>query len=691
MTKPIYPHTHTVDQNDDYHGTLVADPYRWLEETDSPQTRDWIEAQNALTFDFLARIPARDGIRRRLTELWDYAKASAPVERGGRYFQLRNTGLQNQDVLYVMDAPDGEARVLLDPNTLSADGTVALTGWSPSDDGRWLAYATSASGSDWLTWRVRDVTTGQDLSDLIEWSKFSGAAWRKDGSGFYYARYDPPVSGQDYTGVNYYQKLYFHRLSEPQAQDVLVYDRPDQKEWGFSAGVSEDGRYLILTVWQGTDVRNRLFYQDLQSAGPIVELIPELEAAYHFVGNDGPLFYFRTDLDAPRGRLIAVDISRPDKSAWRTLIPESADTLEFVTMIHDELVALYLHDAYHLLRRFDLQGRLLADIALPTLGSIPSTGEFFNLTGRRTDDVMFYGFSSFLYPLTIYRYDFDQGKSELLFAPPLNFDAGQYITRQVFVTSKDGTRIPMFLTHRCDLKLDGRNPTLLYGYGGFNISTVPAFIVSRLIWLEVGGVLASANLRGGGEYGEDWHKAGMLHNKQNVFDDFVSCAEYLIAEKVTSTPGLAIMGGSNGGLLVGACLTQRPELFGAAVPFVGVMDMLRFHRFTIGWAWVSDYGSADDPEQFQTLYRYSPLHNLKPGTCYPATLIVTGDHDDRVVPGHSFKFAAALQAAQAGDAPALIRIQTRAGHGLGKPTAILIEEATDVYAFLVEVLGIDRT
>lgn len=690
MTKLAYPYTHVVDQIDNYHGTIVADPYRWLEETDSPQTREWIEAQNALTFGFLARIAGRDGIRRRLSELWDYAKASAPVKRGGCYFQLRNTGLQNQDVLYVMDTPDGEGRVLLDPNELSADGTVALTDWSLSDDGRWLAYAASASGSDWRVWRVREVSTGRDLPDLIEWSKFSGAAWRHDGSGFYYARYDAPIPGKDYTGVNYYQKLYFHRLGEPQAEDMLVYERPDQKEWGFSADVSEDGQYLILTVWQGTDVRNRLFYQQLQPAGPVVEMIPDLEAAFHFVGNDGPLFYLRTDLDAPRGRLIAIDANRPDKAAWRTIIPEGADTLESVNMVHDEFVALYLHDGYCLLKRFDRQGNPLADIVLPTLGSIPSTGQFFNLTGRRGDDEMFYGFASFLYPVTIYRYDFSLGQSELVFAPPLDFDAGRYTTRQVFVTSLDGTCVPMFLTHRRDLELDGQNPTLLYGYGGFNIPAVPAFVVSRLIWLEMGGVFASANLRGGGEYGEEWHRAGMLDKKQNVFDDCIACAEYLIAEKVTSAGKLAIMGGSNGGLLVGACLTQRPDLFGAAVPFVGVMDMLRFHKFTIGWAWVSDYGSADDPEQFRTLYRYSPLHNIKPGTRYPATLIVTGDHDDRVVPGHSFKFAAALQAAQAGEAPALIRVQTKAGHGLGKPTAILIEEATDVYAFLAEAVGIGR-
>ena len=687
MTTFAYPETRTVDQVDDYHGTPVADPYRWLEDPDSPETRTWIEAQNRLTFGFLGRIPEREGLRQRLTELWDYARAWAPVKRGGRYFQLRNSGLQNQDVLYVLEALDAEPRVLLDPNTLSSDGTVALTGWSVSPDGRWLAYATSAAGSDWLTWRVRDVDSGQDLTDAIEWSKFSGAAWRQDSSGFYYSAYDPPAPGEDFTGTNYYQKLYFHRLGQPQAEDELVYERPDQKEWGFSAEVTEDGRYLILEVWQGTDVRNRLFYQDLEADGPVVGLISELEAAYHFVGNDGPLFYLRTDLDAPRGRLVAVDANHPHRDGWRTLVPQAEDVLESLAMVHDEFVALYLHDAHHRLARFDLAGSPLGEIQLPTLGSIPSNGSFLNLTGRREDDELFYGFWSFLYPVTIYRYDFEAEASEQVFSPPLDFAAGPYVTRQVFVTSGDGTQVPMFLTHRRDLALDGQNPTLLVGYGGFNISLVPSFAVSRLIWLERGGVLASANLRGGGEYGESWHQAGMLHNKQNVFDDAIACAEYLIAEGITSSAKLAIMGGSNGGLLVGACITQRPELFGAAVPLVGVMDMLRFHRFTIGWAWVSDYGNAEEDEaQFRTLLAYSPLHNVQPGSSYPATLVLTGDHDDRVVPGHSFKFAAALQAAQAGEAPVLIRIQTRAGHGFGKPTAIQIEEAADIWAFLTEVL-----
>ncbi|MFN8475488.1 MAG: prolyl oligopeptidase family serine peptidase [Anaerolineae bacterium] len=684
-----YPTTQTVDQIDDYHGIRVADPYRWLEDTDAPETRAWIETQNALTFDFLSCIPSRDGIRRRLTELWDIPTRWAPVKRGGRYFQLRNTGLQNQDALYVMDALDGEARILLDPNALSADGAVALTSWSVSDDGQWLAYATSAGGSDWLTWRVRDVSRGEDLPDLIEWSKFSGASWRKDGSSFYYGRYDAPAPGQDLLGVNYNQKVYFHARGTSQAQDSLVYERPDQKEWGFAPIVSDDGRYLVLHVSQGTDVRRRLFYQDLVAGGPVVELIPDLEAAYWFVGNAGPLFYFETDLDAPRGRLIAIDTANPGKAYWRTVIPESEDTLEHVEIAHGEFVALYLHDAHHQLRRFAKDGTPLGHIPLPTLGAIPLYFNRLQLSSRQEDDELFFAFWSFLYPVSVYRYDFTRGDSDVLYAPPLRMDTARYVTRQVFATSKDGTRIPMFLTHREDLPLDGQNPTLLYGYGGFNISLTPNFQAGRLGWLDMGGVLAWANLRGGGEYGETWHRAGMLDNKQNAFDDFIACAEYLIEQKVTSPAKLAIQGGSNGGLLVGAALNQRPDLFGAALPAVGVMDMLRFQKFTIGWAWVSDYGSSDDADGFRTLYAYSPLHNLKPGTRYPAVLVTTGDHDDRVVPGHSFKYAAALQAAQAGDAPVLIRIQTRAGHGMGKPTAMLIEETADQWAFLTHALGME--
>lgn len=683
MTRLAYPSTRTVDQVDDYHGTLVADPYRWLEDVDSPETLDWIRRQNELTFSFLESIPACAKIRERLTELWNFPKAAAPHKHGGRYFQLRNSGLQNQDVLYLLDSLHAAPVLLLDPNALSADGTIALNTWSVSKDGRWLAYALSASGSDWLTWRVRDVNTSEDLPEVIEWSKFSGAAWLEDNSGFYYERYAPPAEGKTFQGANYNQQLYFHRLNTPQSDDILIYERPDHKEWGFASAVSDDGRYLILQVWEGTDTRNRLFYQDLQAGGGVVELIAELEAGYAFVGNDGPVFYFRTDLDAPRGRLIAIDSANPSRENWRTFIPQSVDVLESVSLVHDQFIALYLHDAHHKIERFDLTGHPLGEITLPTLGSL------LMLTGERKDDELFYTFNSFVVPPQVYHYDFTSDTSEVFWSPALRFDPSPYETHQAFVTSQDGTRVPLFLVHRQGLVKDGSHPTLLYGYGGFNISLTPGFAISRLTWLEIGGVLAVANLRGGGEYGEEWHQAGMFERKQNVFDDFIACAEYLIADKITSTPKLAIHGGSNGGLLVGACMIQRPDLFGAAAPAVGVMDMLRFHKFTIGWAWVSDYGSADDAEQFKTLYAYSPLHNLRPGTHYPATLVITADHDDRVVPGHSFKFAAALQAAQSGDAPTLVRIQTKAGHGLGKPTMIMIEEQADLWTFLARVLGLE--
>jgi prolyl oligopeptidase len=688
--KLTYPTTLTIDQFDNYHGTLVADPYRWLEDVDSPETLDWVKRQNELTFGFLEQLPAREQLRQRLTALWDFPKAQAPEKRGGRYFMLRNSGLQNQYVLFVFEALDAPPRLLLDPNTLSEDGTVALNAWEASPDGKWLAYATSASGSDWQTWRIRSVDTGQDLPETIEWSKFSSATWLPDSSGFFYARYDAPQAGEEFQSANYFHKLYFHRRGTPQDSDTLTYERPDKKEWGFGAQVSEDGRYLVINVWLGTDIRNLIFYRHLQG-GDFVELIDNLEASYIFLGNDDALFYFRTDLDAPRGRLIAIDTTLPDKSSWRTLIPERQQVLESVKMVNDQFVAVYNRDAHHEIWRFGLDGKPLGEIPLPTLGTIATNFEYV-VSGKRSDQELFYGFTSFLFPLSIYRYDFTNNTSQCLFTPLLAFDTGRYETRQVFVRSKDGTQIPLFLTHKKGLVLDGQNPTFLYGYGGFSVSLMPGFATHRLAWLEMGGVYAHAILRGGAEYGEAWHQAGMLHNKQNVFDDFIACAEWLIAEKITSTPKLAINGGSNGGLLVGACMTQRPDLFGACLPDVGVLDMLRFHKFTIGWAWVSDYGSADDPEQFNTLYAYSPLHNLKPGTKYPPTLVTTADHDDRVVPGHSFKFAAALQAAQAaqaGEAPVLIRIQTKAGHGFGKPTTILIEELADKYAFLVWALNLD--
>ena len=684
-----YPTARKSDVVDDYHGTKVADPYRWLEDPDSPESRAWIEAENRLTNAYLADIPARATIRDRLTKLWNYPKFGAPFRKAGRYFFFKNDGLQNQSVLYKQASLSANPETLLDPNLLSEDGTVALSTLAVSDDGRLLAYGTAASGSDWEEFRVRDVATGQDRPDHLKWIKFSGASWTKDGAGFFYSRYPEPTD-KALTDVNRFQRLYYHRLGTDQPQDVLVYERPDQPDWGMNAEVTDDGRYAVLNVWLGTDRRNRIYYLDLKSAkrptvkGEVVRLLDEFDASYAFVGNDGPVFYFLTDLDAPRKRVIAIDTRHPERARWRELIPQGPDVLESVQMIHDTFVANYMHDAASRLRLFGLDGRILKDLELPTLGSIGS------ITGERKDDEMFYAFTSFLYPTTIFRYDFRSGATSVFKAPTIDFDPSGYETRQVFYTSKDGTRVPMFITYKKGLALDGSNPTLLYGYGGFDISLTPSFSVANLGWLEMGGVYAVPNLRGGGEYGEEWHQAGMLDRKQNVFDDFIAAAEYLIAQRYTSTPKLAIAGGSNGGLLVGAAMTQRPDLFGAALPAVGVMDMLRFHKFTIGWAWVTDYGSADSASQFPYLYKYSPLHTIRPGTRYPATLVTTADHDDRVVPGHSFKFTATLQAAQAGPAPVLIEIETKAGHGAGKPTSKIIEEQADRFAFLVRNLGMSE-
>jgi len=681
-----YPAARKSDVVDDYHGTRVADPYRWLEDPDSPESRAWIEAQNRLTAAYLAEIPARATIRERLTKLWNYPKYGAPFRKAGRYFFLKNDGLQNQSVLYKQASLEATPETLLDPNMLSEDGTVALSTLAVSDNGRLLAYGTAASGSDWEEFRVRDVVTARDLPDHLKWIKFSGASWTKDGTGFFYSRYPEPTD-KALTDVNRFQRLYYHRLGTDQAQDVLVYERPDQPDWGMNAEVTDDGRYAVLTVWLGTDRRNRVYFRDLkdprhpQITGEVVRLLDEFDASYAFAGNDGPVFYFLTDLDAPRKRVIAIDTRHPERARWRELIPQGQDVLEGVRIIHDTFVANYMHDASSRLRLFALDGRMLKDLELPTLGSIGS------ISGERKDDEMFYAFTSFLYPTTIFRYDLKSGVTSVFKAPTIDFDPSRFETKQVFYTSKDGTRVPMFITYKKGLTLDGSNPTYLYGYGGFNISLTPSFSVAMLVWLEMGGVYAVPNLRGGGEYGEEWHQGGMHEKKQNVFDDFIAAAEYLIAQRYTSPAKLAVAGGSNGGLLVGAVITQRPELFGAALPAVGVMDMLRFHKFTIGWAWVTDYGSADSAAQFPYLYKYSPLHNIRAGTRYPATLVTTADHDDRVVPGHSFKFTAALQAAQAGSQPVLIEIETKAGHGAGKPTSKLIEEQADRLAFLVRNLG----
>ncbi len=679
----VYPSSRKADQVDDYHGTKVADPYRWLEDPDSEETKAWVEEQNQITFSYLGEIPVREQIKQRLTQLWNYEKYGSPFKEGDRYFYFKNDGLQNQSVLYTLTSLDAEPTVLLDPNTLSEDGTIALSGLSITEDGKLMAYGLSTSGSDWIEWKVRDVEAGNDLSDHLKWVKFSGTSWTHDGEGFFYSRYDEPNEATKLEDINYYQKLYYHKLGTPQSEDILIYHRPDQKEWMFGAGVTEDGRYLIISIDRGTDPKNLVLYKDLQTPdSPVVELISEFEANYSFIDNDGSVFWFRTDLDAPRGRVIAIDSNNPARENWQEIIPQAAETLEGVGLLNNQFVADYLKDARSSIKIFNLDGSFIREVELPGIGSAGGFG------GKRYDTETFYTFTSFTTPGTIYRYNMVSGESTLFRKPNVAFNPDEYETKQVFYSSKDGTQVPMFITHKKGLQLDGNNPTLLYGYGGFNVSLTPSFSVSRLVWMEMGGVYALPNLRGGGEYGEEWHQAGTKLNKQNVFDDFIAAAEWLINNKYTQPAKLAINGGSNGGLLVGACMTQRPDLFGAALPAVGVMDMLRFHKFTIGWAWCSDYGSPENLDEFKALYAYSPLHNLKPGTAYPATMITTADHDDRVVPAHSFKFAAALQEAHAGEKPVLIRIETKAGHGAGKPTTKIIEELADEWAFLVRSLDI---
>jgi prolyl oligopeptidase len=678
-----YPETKTVDVVDEYHGTQVADPYRWLEQDarESEAVRDWIDAENELTFAYLERIPEREAIEKRLTELWDFERYTSPFKAGGRYYYFHNSGLQNQSVLYKQESLDAEASVVLDPNTWSDDGTVALGGLSFSDDGNYMAYARASSGSDWQTWHVRDLRSGKDLPERLEWTKFTGTSWTPDGRGFFYARFDAPPEGDEYKALNTDQKVYYHRAGTPQSEDVLVYQRPDHPEWGFSNEVTEDGHYLIISVFEGTDNRNRVFYKDLfEPYGMPLALIPHIENEYSFLGNDGPLFYFRTDLDAPKGRIIAIDTRNPEPEHYREIVPEADGPMKSVSLKGNMFVVTYLRDVVGSVRIFRTDGTHVRDVELPGKGSVGGFG------GRRNDLDTFYTYTSFNTPGTIYRYDLISGESTLWRRPELKFDPDAYVVKQVFYESKDGTKIPMFVTHRKGIRLDGERPTLLYGYGGFSISLTPSFSITRLAWMEMGGIYAVANLRGGGEYGEEWHDAGRLHNKQNVFDDFIAAAEWLVDNDYTKPEKLAIMGGSNGGLLVGACMTQRPDLFGVAVPAVGVMDMLRYNQFTAGRYWVDDYGDPGDPEYFKTLLSYSPYHNVEQGTAYPATLITTADTDDRVVPGHSFKFAARLQAAQKGQAPVLIRVETRAGHGGGKPTKKRIEETADVYAFLVENL-----
>jgi prolyl oligopeptidase len=677
---PEAPRSETVD---DYHGTKVADPFRPLEDPDSAATRAWVEAENKVTFEFLDSIPERASIRQRLTELWNYERYDAPYHEGGRYFYNFNSGLQNQNVLYTTDALDGRPKVLLDPNTLSADGTVALSGTNVSQDGRLLAYGIAAAGSDWNEWKVRDVSTGQDLPDHLKWIKFSEAEWAPDGKGFFYGRFPEPKPGQDLKGANYDQKVFYHRLGTTQADDSLIWEDPDHRDWRAVPTVTDDGRYLILTVEKGTDNKYRILYRPLAEAqAKPTHLVGEFEADYTFIDNDGPVFWFRTNKNAPRGKVVAIDTRKPAPTDWVDVIPEQAETLQSVDVVADHFLAVYLKDAHTAVRVHDIGGRHVRDVEFP--GVVTATG----FAGKRQDRDTFYAYTSFITPPIVCRYDVASGQSTVWRRPKLQFNAQDYETTQVFFPSKDGTKIPMFLSHKKGLKRQGTNPTLLYGYGGFDISLTPTFSPQAFAWMEMGGLYALPNLRGGGEYGEEWHQAGTKLRKQNVFDDYIASAEWLIASGFTMPSRLAISGRSNGGLLVGACLTQRPDLFGAALPAVGVMDMLRFQKFTIGWAWTDDYGSSDESLYFKAIFAYSPLHNIKQGSCYPPTLITTADHDDRVVPAHSFKFAATLQAAQSCDKPVLIRIETKAGHGAGKPTSKLIEETADTWAFLVKVLEI---
>ncbi len=681
--KMKYPDTHQVSQSDDFHGTTVLDPFRWLEQdVHEPKVDAWIQAQNKITNQYLSSLPGREKIEARLKELWDFDKYGTPFKHGASYYYFKKTGLQNHDVLYRASAIDGEPTLVLDPNTWSDDGTTALGGIAFSDDGKWLAYGVQESGSDWRTYRVMNVETGKVLEDKIEWLKFSGIAWLKDGSGFFYSRYDKPEEDQEMQGLNLGQKVFFHQLGQPQSKDKLIHQDSENPEYGFGSSVTEDGRYLVLTNWVGTDERFRILYRDLndQSSEEIKVLIDKFDNEYSLLGNQGSKLYFKSDWNASKKCIVSIDLAAADRTP-QVIVSETEDSIESASIVGDLLFVGYLKDAKSQVKVFDLMGKLVREVELPGIGTARGFG------GKRTHQETFFSFSSFNQPPSSYRYDLATGKTEHVRSAKVAFDPNDFEVNQVFFKSKDGTRVPMFVSHKKGLKLDGSNPTLLYGYGGFNVSLTPSFSISKLQWMEMGGIYAMANLRGGGEYGKAWHKAGTKTNKQNVFDDFIAAAEYLIENKYTSSQHLGIQGRSNGGLLVGACMSQRPDLYGACLPAVGVMDMLRFHRFTAGRFWTDDYGNADkDEAEFRALYAYSPYHNLKPDTEYPPTLVSTADHDDRVVPWHSFKFAARLQAAHRGENPVLIRIESKAGHGSGKPTAKIIEEVADEWAFLVKHL-----
>ena len=677
-SKMKYPKTKTVDVMDDYHGRKVSDPYRWLEDTESEQTAEWIAAENKITQQYLQSIPERKVMQQRLQKLWNYERFGMPSHRGKTYFYTHNDGLQNQSVYYKATSLDAPRNVLLNPNTLSKDGTVALAGAVASKDGKLLAYGLADGGSDWRTWKVRDVESGKDLDDLVQWVKFSSIAWMPDGSGFFYGRYAEPQEGQELTGTNENQRMFFHKIGDPQSKDQLILERPDHPKWGFSPAVTDDGQYLIIQNWKGSEPKSQIFIKDLQQLDSKVEpLITGFDAEYEWIASDGETLFFMTDHEAPKRRLIAVSAKQPERSAWREVIPQTDDVLEGANLFGSVFYASWLKDARGKVTRHDLDGSLLGEMDLPGVGTVSGFG------GKRDAKETFFSFTNYVTPASIYRVSLPDGKITLWRQPEVDFNVDEFVTEQLFCKSKDGTTVPIIVTRRKDSKLDGSNRTLLYGYGGFNISITPSFSPATVGWVESGGIYAVANLRGGGEYGRQWHEDGMRLKKQNVFNDCIASAEHLVAEGYTQPNRLALQGRSNGGLLVGAVMTQRPDLFGACLPGVGVMDMLRYHKFTIGWAWATEYGSSDEEDQIDNLLSYSPLHNLKRGTCYPATLVTTAERDDRVVPGHSFKFAAALQAAQGCDRPALIRIETRAGHGAGTPISKRIDEYADLWAFLI--------
>ncbi len=680
-----YPAARRGTQVDEYHGTPVADPYRWMEDIDSPETQRWVAAQGELSRRFLDSIAGRESMTQRLRDMWNFERWTPPVRHGENWFYSHNDGLQNQAVVFVM-SPGLAGRALVDPNTLSADGTVALRETAISADGRLFAYALSEAGSDWQTWRVRDVATGRDLPDTLAWSKAGGGSWRKDGSGFYYTAFDAPKEGVALKATNEYEKLYFHRLGTSQSEDELIYTRSDNPGWFVQGSVTDDGHYLVIQASLGTDTRNTVLVQDLtRPHAPIVPIITAPTATYEVIDNVGTTLILRTDDGAPRHRVIGIDLRNPAQAQWRTLVAEGTDTIETATLVGGQLLVHRLKDAHSAVQRYSPDGKLLGDIELPGLGTV--TG----LDGRGDDTQIFYGFSGFGTPPSVYRVDLGDGRVSLWRTPRMSgFVPSEYQTQQVFYKSKDGTRVPMFITARKGTKLDGSNPTILYSYGGFNVSLTPSFSPVVAAWVQMGGVYAVANLRGGGEYGRPWHEGGMKTHKQNVFDDFIAAAEYLHGAHWTNPKRLAIRGGSNGGLLIGAVEEQRPDIAAAAIAQVGVMDMLRFREFTVGKAWESDYGSVDNAEEFRALLRYSPYHNVRAGVKYPATLIMTGDHDDRVFPAHSFKFAAAMQHADPAGEPILLRVESRAGHGAGMPTAKLIDEVVDMYAFVLKAFGLSH-